>query len=194
MSLSLATRAVGTLFMAGALSACVDLSINLDVVDANNGVGTTTIAMDRQFYDMSQQNSGGGFCEDDGELTLTETTATCVTTQSGTFDELFAGSDPSEPTPSIATLDNGQVKVTFPTGSLVEQASEAGSDPETLAQMASYFENHFFSISVSGGQVVDTNMNIAEDGQSASLTVPILDMIKGEVDLPDEAYAVLQLN
>ena len=191
MSRSVLFQTAGALFLVTALSACVDANINLEVVDATHGVGTTTIAMDRTFYDKNPKSSD--FCRK-GELSVTESTATCVTTNSGTYEELFTSSDPQEPTPTVTTLENGMIRVVFPLGSLAEQAALAGQDPQTLDMLNQFFADHVMSVSVSGGQVTDSNMEIAEDGQSASLSVPFLDMVKGEVDVPEEAYAVIDLN
>jgi hypothetical protein len=37
-------------------------------------------------------------------------------------------------------------------------------------------------------------MQLGKDGMSAELIIPFMDMISGEAELPDEAYAVVKLN
>jgi hypothetical protein len=60
------------------------------------------------------------------------------------------------------------------------------------AMMASIFEGHTLNLSVSGGTIVDTNMETAADGQSASYELSFTELFSSDLDLPAEIYAVVQ--
>jgi hypothetical protein len=141
----------------------------------------------------AQQVEGeDGFC-DEGELIETPESVSCVVTQSGPFDELDLDEDGSGPT--IEAIGGGQVRVSFPLGELSQDIGEgvgAGEDPEMMAMMASMFEGNSITLTVSGGRIVDTNMEIAADGMSASYVIAFTELLTGEADLPEEAYAVVQ--
>ncbi len=187
------TRLSGAFLVLAGLAGCVNVTMELQVLDENTARGMTTIVMDREFYDTTLEQGDGGFCKDEGVLTLSDDAATCVTTEQGTFAELLKSADSGEPVPTITNVGSSLVRVTFPTASLSEQFANDGSDPETLAMMQTFFEDRTFTLKVSGGQIGETNMTISEDGQSAALVIPFLDLINGEADLPDEAFAVVQL-
>ncbi len=188
-------KAAGALFLAGTLAACVDVTMELEVLDENNGIGKTTVVMDRQFYDMSQQQGGDDFCdEDDGEVSLSETSATCTVTINGTFDELFEANDDGSPVPSVISAGPGLVRVTFPTGSMTDEFADAGSDPSTKAMMEQFFKDRSIILKVSGAEIVESDMEISADGKSATFTAPFLGLINGEIELPTETYAIVKVN
>lgn len=188
-------RAAGALTLVVGLAGCIDVNMEIEVLDEETGRGTMTMVMDRQFYDMAQgEGSSESFCEDDGELTVTETEATCVSVREGPFDELIDSDDPNEPVPTVVAQGDGTVRVSFPTASLAEDMAEDEMDEETLTMMQSFFEGRFMTLTASGGEVVDTNMTVSDDGMSASLQIPLLGMMTGEATVPDEAYAVLKIN
>ncbi len=186
-------RMAGTFLVAAGLAGCVNVVMELQVLDENTARGSTTISMDREFYDMSQQQGGGDFCDESGVFTLTDEAAICVTTQEGTFAELLEGSDPGSPAPTITNVGDGLVRVTFPTASLADEIGEEDPDPESLAMMQQFFEGRTLTLTASGGQIVETNMETAEDGLSASLVISLLELVTGKADLPDEAFAVVKL-
>lgn len=187
-------RAAGALVLAAGLAGCIDVSMEIQVVDEANGRGVMTMVMDREFYDMSEQQDSESFCEEDGELTVTETEATCVTITEGSYEDLIDSADPNEPVPTVVSQGDGTVRVTFPTAALAEDMTEDEMDAETLAMMQGFFEGKFMTLKASGGEVVDSNMTVADDGMSASLEIPFLSLMTGEADVPDEAYAVIRLN
>lgn len=194
MAVSSLFKTAGTLIFVGTLAACVDVSMEIEVLNETNGRATTALVMDREFYDMSQAQGGGDFCEDDGVLTVTDTAATCLTTEEGSFDELLEDTEDGEPAPTITSIGHGLIQVTFPTGSLAEDFGEDGDDPETLAMLTQFFEGHNMTLTISGGEITKTNMTIAPDGQSASIVIPLLGMITGEAVVPDEVIAVVKIN
>ncbi len=187
-------RLAGTFLIVGGLAACVDISMELQVLDEQNARGTTSISMDREFYDMAEQQGGNEFCKDEGTLTITENSVTCVTTEEGAYADLLEGGEEGEPTPTITNVGPGLVRVTYPTASLVEDFAEDSSDPETMAMMQQFFEGRTLTMKISGGQIVESNMDIAEDGMSASTVISLLGLISGEIELPDESFAVVKLN
>ncbi len=191
---STAIRAAGALVLTLGLAGCIDVTMEIEVIDEANGRGTVTMVMDREFYDMSTQQSDEPFCEEDAELTVTETEATCVSVTEGAYADLIDSDDPNEPVPTVVAQGDGTVRVTFPTASLAEDMAEDEMDAETLAMMQSFFEGKFMTLKASGGEVVDTNMVIADDGMSASLQIPFLGLMTGEADVPDEAFAIIRLN
>jgi hypothetical protein len=193
MMISKIVQATGALLFAGALAGCVDVNMDMKIVDEENGIVVTEFSMDREFYDMSQKQGGGTFCEDDGVFEITDTVASCTTTKEGTFAELLEEAE-GEPAPTITSVGPGLVRVAYPTASLAEEMKEDESDAESMAMMVEFFEGHTITLSVSGGEITDTNMVISKDGQSASLVIPFLDMIMGKADLPAESYAVVKLN
>ena len=187
-------RLAGTVLVVGGLAACVDITMEVQVLDETNARGTTTISMEREFYDMSQQEGGGDFCDDDGTFTLTDEAANCVSSKEGTYAELLEGADEGEPIPTIVNVGPGLVRVTYPTASLAEEFGEDTSDPESLAMMQQFFEGRTLTMKVSGGEIVESNMDIADDGMSAAIVIPLLGMMTGELELPDESFAVVKLN
>jgi hypothetical protein len=95
----------------------------------------------------------------------------------------------------IEAIGNGQVRVAFPTADLTESLSEEidpAQDAQMRAMMASIFEGHTLNLSVSGGTIVDTNMETAADGQSASYELSFTELFSSDLDLPAEIYAVVQ--
>lgn len=188
-------KAGGIAVLALSLSACMDISMEIEVLDETQAKGTMTTAMAADIYQMieAQQTEGDeGFC-DEGELVQTPETVSCIVTQSGPFGDLDLGEDGSGPT--IEAIGGGQVRVSFPLGDLSEEIGQgmgAGEDPEMLAMMASMFEGNSITMTVSGGRILDSNMEVALDGLSASYVIPFDALLTGEVILPEEAYAVVQ--
>ena len=114
--------------------------------------------------------------------------------ESGPFDELDLQADEGEE-PIIEAVGDGQVRVAFPTGDLAAALAEdtgAGDDAQMQAMIASIFEGHMVTMTVSGGEIVDTNMEIAADGQSATYQIPFTDLFGPDLALPPEIYAVVQ--
>lgn len=189
-------RLSGVAALALSLAACMDISMEVEVLSQTEAKGTMATTVGADIYQMlaAQQTEADddGFC-DEGELVETPETVSCVVTSSGPFDEFEMGDDGESPT--IEAIGGGQVRVSFPLGGLADEIGEglgAGEDPETLAMMASMFEGAQIAMTVSGGPILDTNMELAADGSSASLTILFTELLTGDIDLPEEAYAVVQ--
>jgi hypothetical protein len=73
-------------------------------------------------------------------------------------------------------------------------AEGSSSDKQQEAMMAKMFEGHFVTLRISGKQVTDSNMTIADDKSAAEIKIPFLDLIKGTAKLPEELYAVVSTN
>lgn len=189
-------RLSGAAALALSLAACMDISMEVEVLSQTEAKGTMATTVGADIYQMlaaqQTETDDDGFC-DEGELVETPETVSCVVTSSGPFDEFEMGDDGESPT--IEAIGGGQVRVSFPLGGLADEIGEglgAGEDPETLAMMASMFEGAQIAMTISGGPILDTNMELAADGNSASLTILFTELLTGDIDLPEEAYAVVQ--
>lgn len=189
-------RLSGVAALALSLAACMDISMEVEVLSQTEAKGTMATTVGADIYQMlaaqQTETDDDGFC-DEGELVETPETVSCVVTSSGPFDEFEMGDDGESPT--IEAIGGGQVRVSFPLGGLADEIGEglgAGEDPETLAMMASMFEGAQIAMTISGGPILDTNMELAADGNSASLTILFTELLTGDIDLPEEAYAVVQ--
>lgn len=195
MFLAPLARTGGIAVLTLGLAACMDVSMDIEVLSQTEARATMVTSMDAEIYAMINAQAAEGeddFC-DDGEVVETGTTVDCVVVTSGPFDSL--GLDDDEGGPEIVAIGNGQVRVSFPTGELADQVAEGtggAEDPEMMAMIASMFEGNFISMTVSGGRIVDSNMDIAADGMSASYQIPFVGILTGELDLPESLYAVVQ--
>jgi len=188
-------RVTGTLVMALGLTACVDATMEVEVTSDETAKGVMIVSMDRGFYEMSQASESGNndFCEN-GSVELVDDKAICTSTEEGRFDEItFDESSSEDQKLKIDLVSPGLVRVAFPTASMTADFGDNDTnDEETKKMMEGFFAGHYLTLKVSGGEIVDSNMEIAEDGQSAQLVIGFLDLISGEVDIPEEAYAVVR--
>lgn len=184
---------VGALSLA--LTGCIDMTMELEIKGDNLAEARTVMSMDKEFYELSQAQGGGDdFCEDDGVLEVTETSATCTTTLSGDFATIIPNDSSGEPQPTITTVSPGVVRVTFPTATLDDEFSAGEEDPEMKAMMNEMFSGHLITLRVIGHRIKESNMTIAADGKSAELVIGFDDLLAGTADLPDETYAIVELN
>lgn len=178
------------------LAGCMDITMDIEILSETEARATMTTSMEADIYAMiaAQAEEGDeGFC-DEGELIETGTTVDCVVTSSGAFDELDFG-DEQGGGPAIEAIGNGQVRVSFPTGDLADQVAEGTGgeqEPEMMAMIAQMFEGAYITMRISGGPIVESNMDIAPDGQSASYQIPLTGVMTGEIDLPEELFAIVQ--
>lgn len=191
---SSAALVAGVLLVATGLSGCVDVSMEVAVLGEDSARATTVMSMDRSMYDMSQGQNASDFCED-GTESLTETSAVCTTIVEGNFALMTEGASDDEPQPSIKLISPGLVRVTFPTGTISEDfgPGDAAMDEQGKKMMQSMFEGHTLKLAVTGGKITETNMSISPDGKTAFLDLPLVSLIGGEIDLPDESFAVVKL-
>lgn len=187
-------KAAGIALFAVGLSGCVDVDMNVAVLGPDTASVTTKMSMDRKLYDTGKEDgSEDDFCTE-GDLTLTDSAAVCTETVKGGFAELFSADDAEEPQPQISAAGDGLVKVSFPTGALAADfADTEDSDADTDAMMKMAFSGHNITLTVSGGEITDTNMVRAKDGHSASLVIDMVALLSGKADLPEQSYAVVKL-
>lgn len=195
MTLTALSRLAGATALTLSLAACMDVDMTIDVLSTSDAEATMVTTVGPDIYAMIEAQAEEGdeeFCSE-GELTETGTEVLCTVTQSGAFADLDFGDEETGPT--ITEVGGGQVRVAFPTGDLSEQvASDAGvaDDPQMLAMITSLFEGHSITMTVTGGRIVDTNMNLSPTGDSASFEIPFVDLLTGGAELPDELFAVVQ--
>src|SRR5690606_28024325 len=176
--------------------ACMDVAMTVDVTSQTEAEATMVTTMERDMYDLMMAQAPDEqdeFC-DGGELVETADAVQCTMIESGPFAELDLQAEDGEK-PVIEAIGGGQVRVAFPTGDLAESLAEdtgAGDDAQMQAMIASIFEGHAITMTVSGGTITDTNMEIAADGQSARYEIPFTDLFGSDLDLPPELYAVVQ--
>lgn len=181
--------------LALSLAACMDVSMSIDVTSETEAEATMVTTMGTDMYEMMNAQAVEGdeeFCAE-GELVQNVDTVDCTVVQSGTFEDLELDAEGGGPV--IETLGDGRVRVAFPTGEMAAALAEdtgAQDDPQMMAMMSQMFEGHFISMTVSGGPIGDTNMDIAPDGMSATYQIPFVDLMLGEIDVPDEIFAVVQ--
>lgn len=173
------------------LTACIDVDVSLEVLDNETALGTVTMTMARDFYDASQSQGTAAFCSADDEFTVGETVVTCVSTQEGVFADVLDADD-GEPAPTIVDLGNGTVRVALPTKDIMDDMSSDRPDAAAMAALQGMFLDKHFTLEVSGKQIIDTNMELSEDGKSASVSIPIIDLVAGTAQGPDESYAIVK--
>ncbi len=188
-------RLTGAAALTLSLAACMDISMEVEILSQTEAKGTMTTTMASDIYAMvaAQEVEGEeSFCEE-GELVETAETVSCIVTETGPFAEMNLGEDGEAP--MIEAIGGGQVRVSFPLSDISDEVGEglgAGEDPEMMAMMAQMFEGNAITLKVSGGRILDTNMELSADGHSASFTILFTDLLTGELDLPEEAYAIVQ--
>ena len=221
MTLQIIGRLAGTLALTVALAGCIDVTMDVKVKNATDATGTMTQTIAAQFYPMikanaSSDSSGSGFCAAKDKGTLVENadgSATCTIVKDGKFADLAL--DDGKENVTFTSPGPGLVRVAWPTKELSSgldqaaagsaaggaDASGAASDAEAKkaadqmkAAMGAYFAGHFLTLSVSGGEITDTNMTLAADKQSASDKIPFTDLLNGTAKFPDELYAVVKVN
>jgi hypothetical protein len=181
---------VAALGAALALSGCIDLEMNAEIVGANQARVTGYMQVQRGLLEMM----GGPeeFCKADegGTLELTDTHARCNMLIEGTFDEVFAAEE--GPQPTIEDLGDGTVRVSFPIAAATADAAEMRADPQMAAMMRPMLEGHQFVIRILGAKIVSTNGELAADGQSASFTLPLVSLLDANATYPETFEAVVR--
>lgn len=194
-------RIAGMLLLTAGLAACVDMTEEVNVTSDATAKATMTMTMGADIYAMVKGGGAGQsdsekFCGKDGEK-LTENadgSATCSSTEEGKFADLTFEEGDSKPT--FTTVSPGVVRVAIPTAGMAGSLgnSSSSSDAQEQAMMEKMFDGHFVTLRISGKQITDTNMTLADDKTSAEIKIPFLDLIKGTAKLPDELYAVVSTN
>lgn len=183
------------------LAGCVDVAVDIDVTSPTTARATMTQDMNADFYTLIKLNQEQAEEEDaeaepvfcaEGDLTEhIDGTATCVLAEEGAFATLDLGQDEGGIT--FTDEEDGLVRIAVSTAELRAQADiEEELDAETRDLVNAFFSGRDITLTFSGAEVIDTNMTLSEDETSASQTLPLLDLINGTADLPDELYAVVR--
>jgi hypothetical protein len=197
MSLKTPGKLALALILGLGLAGCIDARVDVALTGPDTARASMVQDMGADFYamvKMSAENgeaSGESFCAE-GELTENaDGSATCTLVEEGPFAQLAAtqGEDALRFEPAGA----GLVRVSLPTA---EMKAELGAgddmDEQTRQMVEAFFAGHSVIVRFSGAEVVDTNMNLADDRRSAETEIAFLDLINGTANLPDEIYAVVR--
>jgi hypothetical protein len=220
MTAHLLGRLAGILLLTATLAGCIDITMDVQVQSDKTAKGVMTQVMSAQVYPMlkagktQDKSSSSDFCSE-GQLTENaDGSATCVISKEGPFADLAF--DQGKENVKFTSPGPGLVRVAFPTAEMSKGLSGAMSgsgmggapagdpakpaDPESAKQeeqmkqmMAAYFDGHFLTLKVSGGEITDTNMTLAADKQSAEQKIPFTDLINGTAKLADELFAVVRV-
>lgn len=192
-------RIAGVLALTAGLAGCMDITMEIDVLNETTARATTTSVMGADFYAMAKagmasSDDAEGFCEEDGaELTENaDGSATCVMTVEGAFDDLNL--DEGEDGVTFTAVSPGVVRVAFETADMKNEIGAGAEDEETQAMMQAFFEGHAITIRVRGEDIIETNMTEVDGGRAAEQVIPFLDLLSGTVDLPEELFAVVRTN
>lgn len=197
MHMTLIGKLAATAALAVGLSGCIDVNVDVAVTSTTTARATMTQVMAADMYAMVKMGAENaepgeaGFCD---EGTLTEASdggATCVIVEEGPFADLDLGQDEGGMT--FTEAGPGLVRVALPTADMTaELGVDETMDAETRQMVDAFFTGRNLTVSVSGAEVVDTNMTVSDDGKAASQVIPLLDLINGTVELPDELFAVVR--
>jgi hypothetical protein len=209
MNLRILGQLAGALALTVGLAGCMDVTMELEVLDETNGRMVTTATVGADIYPMLKAGMAQGaagadgtaapagendFCKEAGDV-LTENadgSATCVSTKEGTLASLGEGDD----APKFEVVSPGVVKVSFSTEQMKgELGADETMDEETKAMMQAFFEGHNITIRIKGKEVTATEgMTLSADKTSAEIAIPFLDLINGTVDLPPALSATVKTN
>lgn len=186
------------------LGGCIDASMDVEVTGAGTARATMTQVMTRSVYDMIQStiekpdkgaspSIAASFCKH-GTLALSDKAATCTLVQQGPIASTSFGSPKGDPMMTVEAIGGGRVRVSFSTPGMMDDlaSGEEKMDAETRAMLQSFFDGHTITLRVTGGTILETNMDLAKDGLSAARDIAFVDLINGTADLPAELYAVVQ--
>jgi hypothetical protein len=201
MKLGWAKRTGGLVAVVLALSGCVDVKLDVAVKDGDKVTGTMVQVMDADTYTMVKAGTTGhkggrSFCMETGAV-LARTGdggATCTIVRDGTWSDLSFNGDRHQQTVSIAPDGDGLVRVAFPVSEMVNAlANKKQLDEQARSMLVAMFQGHTLTLTVSGGTVVETNMDVEAGSRSAEKKIDFLDLLNGAATLPQEYYAVVRV-
>lgn len=197
MSVRFLGKLAGTVLLAGGLAGCIDVHIEVAITSPATAKATMTQTMSADVYAMSKSAADGiqeqddAFCSDGTLVENADGTATCTLVEEGIFADLDLGQD--EGGMSFTPAGPGLVRVALPTADMqAELGAEEEMDEETRQMVEAFFAGRTMTIVISGAEVVETNMTLSADRRQAEQIIPMLDLINGATDLPDELFAVVR--
>ncbi|MDB5473921.1 MAG: hypothetical protein JWP99_1224 [Devosia sp.] len=180
---------------------CIDADVDVQLTSDSTARATITQVMGADFYAMVKMNAeemGEDLPEEDkfcaqGALTENDNgTATCVIKEQGSFSRLTMGTRGQ--TVQFAPGGPGLVRVSLPTDSMKSEiGADQAMDAETRQMVEAFFAGRGVTIRFGGLEVIDTNMKLSGDGQSAERKIMFLDLLRSKADLPAELYAVVRV-
>jgi hypothetical protein len=201
MKLGWAKRTGGLLAVVLALSGCVDVKLDVAVEDGDKVTGTMVQVMDADTYAMFKagttgRRGGKDFCMETGAV-LVETAdggATCTIVRDGTWSRLAFNEARHKETISVAPNGDGEVRVAFPVSEMVSAlANKKQLDEQARSMLVAMFQGHTLTLTVSGGDIVETNMDVQIGARAAEKTIDFLDLLNDAPNLPKEYYAVVRV-
>ncbi|ODT76788.1 MAG: hypothetical protein ABS76_29875 [Pelagibacterium sp. SCN 64-44] len=190
-------KLAGVAALALVVSACVDVDIDVALTSPETARATMTQTMSADLYAMvkmseeSGESEEAGFCDEGTLAENADGSATCTIIEEGAFADLDLGQDEGGMT--FTAAGPGLVRIALPTADMTSELGvEDEMDEETRQMVVAFFEGRNITVSFSGTEVVETNMTRSADGRSASTIIPMLDLINGTLDLPDELFAVVR--
>lgn len=196
MPLPAFARLAGAAALSLALAGCMDVTVDVAVLSETAARSTVTQFISADFYPMMQMSMEGEdevLCE---EGTLTENpegSAVCVIVQEGPFASLVTGPEGEESGIRFSSAGAGLVRVGFDTEGLSDEVGgDDELDDETRQMMEAILAGNTITLRISGGEVVETNMERVDGG--AQTVILLLDLLDGGLDMPDELYAVIRVN
>lgn len=200
MKLGLARRLGGGAALALALAGCVDVKLDVAVKDGDTVTGTMVQVMDADTYAMfkagAEGKNGKDFCMEAGARLdeKSDGSATCTIIRDGSWSNLVFDEDRHKETISITPTEQGEVRVAFPVNEIVSAlGNKRELDDQARSMLVAMFQGHTLTLSVSGAQIVETNMMLAEDAHAAEKKIDFLDLLSGATNLPKEYYAVVKV-
>lgn len=193
MNFNIVGKLVAASTLALALTGCIDVKMDIALTSDTTARATTTQIMSAEFYEMvgaAGADNEEGFCAD-GELTENaDGTAICVEVQEGPFADFLEGEEESM---TFTQEGPNLVRVLLPMGGIeAEVGAGEEMDEETRAMMASMFEGRSVTLSVSGVEIVETNMEKSADGKSASVVLDFMDIFDGKTGIDGDLFALVR--
>ena len=200
------TRLAVLLSLALGLAACIDARVDVAVTSPTTAHTELTQTMGADFYAMIKLDreqalkaaEAAGrplqpavFCAEGTLVENLDGSATCTIVSDGAFAGPTAGEVDSRV--RFAAAGPGLVRVSLPTAPLrAEIGPDEAMDAETRSMVDAFFARRALTLRFSGAAVTDTNMELSEDGTSAQVVIPFLDLLDESKDLPEAYYAVLE--
>ena len=196
---------LGLIVLLWPLAGCYDIDVTARVNDDKTVTMISLTEIDREFYDTDEDDDGS--CPKD-KAEIGEKTVVCHeehTSGLGTLKVRPDDPDPSEigdPTITATEIDDGVIRVSFPLQDLKDSAlaraasARPGQDLTSAEALLSItLADHTLSLNVTGNEIVDTNGTLSEDGKSASLVIPLVDLVGTDLDhLPAAFTADVRLH
>ena len=178
-----------------ALGGCLDASVAVMVTGQDAAEVVVTQTMDADFYAMMQLNAekaeegeAAEFCAGGTLSENQDRSVTCTLGSAGDFPRLIEASGGVLELSSEAD-GTARIELALPrVRELIGAAQESAGGQEMLD---AFFSGHELTVSFGGGEILDSNMEPAEDGSTVAAVIPLLDIINGTGDWPEVLYAVV---